>query len=274
MKCFSILGLSIMVCSSFCHAQKPVYTASVSKEDRIMLVRSNIQLTNWHEKSFWDQYKNYLDKLTGVSALVYHAANELTKIHNTMGNEEALEIGNKMIAYSWDELALRREYFMEISREHNGIIGLQFLQTETVLDMIESSQVYEDAAFPGTALMAMRPPSKQAKKNIMINTLSLSPEEALIFFPVYERYEQEREEVFGENYAMYDLFSTEASDFTPALAKRQGYDFLTVMGREIMLKDKYFKEMNAKTGSILAARFLCWENYFSTTCKMSIWDAL
>ena len=70
---------------------------------------------------------------------------------------------------------------------------------------------------------------------------------------------------------LYELFAEDVSVFTPVLAKRQGYDLLTLFDREIKLKEKYFNEMNLSAGSSLAARFLMWEDYYSTVCKL---DAL
>ena len=56
-----------------------------------------------------------------------------------------------------------------------------------------------------------------------------------------------------------------------ALAKRLGNDLLQVMEREIRLKERYFLEMNAIVGSVPAARFLAWEDYYSVVCKMYAW---
>jgi hypothetical protein len=267
-----LLRFVILLCfaSRFCGAQPVVYTASVSEEDRITLVRSTVQLTTWHEASFWTQYKTYLDKLNAVSSRVYGTSRELAQMDEATDKEDAFETGNKLIAYCREELALRREYFVEIGREHNGVIGLQFLQTETLLDMVESSQVYRDEPWKSIPLPSLA--SQSSKHEIIAKTLRLSPEEASLFLPVYKRYEQESDQVLGEEYTVYDLFSTEPSDFTPALAKRQGYDFLTVMSREITIKEKYFNEMNRVGGPLLAARFLAWEDYFATTCKMKLWS--
>lgn len=238
------------------------------------LVKTNIPLTEWHEQSFWTQYKTYLDKIHGVSLQTYTALQELALTDRTIDNLEAFENGRKLIAYRFDELAVLRQYFVEIGREHNGVIGLQFLQTETMLDMMESSRIYDESQWRNFRFLPRAfkfEDLKKAKHNTITKALSLSPQEAAIFFPLYSRYEQESEEVLGEGYNLYALFAAEASDFTPGLAKRQGYDLLTVIEREIKLKEKYFTEMNSVVGSSLAARFLAWEDYYSLICKMNVW---
>jgi hypothetical protein len=88
---------------------------------------------------------------------------------------------------------------------------------------------------------------------------------------VYSKYEDECNALLGEKYSIYGLFSSDAADFTPALAKRLGNDLLQVMEREIRLKERYYLEMNASVGSHEAARFLAWEDYYSVVAKMYAW---
>jgi hypothetical protein len=235
------------------------------------LVKTSISLSEWHEKSFWAQYNDYLEKIQGVSSLTYKALQKLAQIDKA-DDVEAFENGRKVIAYRFNELAVKRAYFVEINHEHNGTIGLQFLQTEALLDMIECARVYDASllrdfcflpkAFSDATL-------KQAKYKTITKALSLAPGNATTFFSVYSRYEQECEDILGEQYDLYELFSVEASDFTPAVCKNNGYNLLTLMDREIKLKEKYFNEMNTLAGPSLAARFLAWEDYYSVTCKMS-----
>lgn len=250
------------------------YVASASDVDRMMLVKTNIPLTEWHEKSFWSQYKNYLDKIQNVSMLARVTINELAETTKTTDEQVAYETGSKMIACLFNELTIRSQYFVEIDREHNGVIGLQFLQTEALLEMIERSRIYQQTSLQNFRFLPKVFSSshqKQTKYLILTKALSLSSEEALVFFPIYSRYEIEVDETLGEDYSMYELFIGEASDLTPSLAKQQGNDLLTIMDREIKLKEKYFNEINTMVGSSLASRFLAWEDYYSIMCKMHAW---
>lgn len=267
-----IAGLiSMAAFSGFCQPAT-TFVASLSEVDRLTVVRTSIPLTEWHERSFWHQYKNYLERIQNISSVTYKTLQELVQTGKTAN--EAFENGRKMITHRLDELSLKRQFFDEICLEHNGIIALQFLQTEAMLDMMESSRIYEQTPlrsfrfhpneFSSTQL-------KQVKYNIITKALSLTPEEVAIFFPVYSRYEDESEEILGEEYNLYELFTGEPSDITPLLAKRQGTDLLTIMDREIRLKEKYFNEMNTTAGSLLAGRFLAWEDYYSTTAKLYMW---
>ena len=266
-----IVGLLIAVASAAFGQTATTYVASVSEVDRMTLVQANIPLTEWHAKSFWAQYNNYLEKTHPVSLLTYTTLKELAETNKTTDDQLAYQTGSKMITCRMDELSIRRQYFVEISREHNGVIALQFLQTEMLLDMLESVRIYEQTSLGKFVILPMMHSSEKSKYVIVTKVLSLSPEEALAFLPIYTRYENESVEILGDEYSMYELFAGEASDFTPSLARRQGYDLLTVMNREIRLKEKYFCEMNTMVGPSLATRFLAWEDYYSIMCKMRAW---
>lgn len=273
MKHFVLVFLGTIAFSAFSQSPEASVVAFVSNETRIDIVRASIPLSDWHEKSFWEQYGRYQGKMQAVSSLTHQALQRLVKADTTV-DAGAYQDGCELFTCLSNELAVRREYFIQISREHNGIIGLQFLQTEAMLDMVESARIYDESprqnflflpkAFPVANL-------KRAKYNAITNSLLLSEKEAALFFSVYSRYEQDCEDILGEGYDLYELFTIDATDFTPALSKTQGYNLLALMDREIKLKEKYFTEMNDVAGPSLSARFLAWEDYYSITCKMYIW---
>ena len=111
----------------------------------------------------------------------------------------------------------------------------------------------------------------EAKHNMLASALAIPAEKEKAFWNLYLKYEEECDALLGEEYSVYSLFASDAADFTPALAKRLGYDLLQVMEREIKLKEKYFLNMNAAVGSTLAARFLAWDDYYSIVSKMYAW---
>jgi len=164
---------------------------------------------------------------------------------------------------------------VEIGASFNGVIALQFLQTEVSLDMKESSRIFEETSWrsfrfnPQTLSLKQ---NKTARHNTIAAALSLSADENKAFWKVYDRYEDERDAILGDDYGVFALYAGEASDFNAPLAKRLGYNFLNVIQREIKLKEKYFLEMNTAVGSSLAARFLAWEDYYSLITKMQAWE--
>jgi hypothetical protein len=269
-----LLVLSLVTFSTHGQLTETAFVSTVANDNRMSLVKANIPLSEWHEKSFWAQYNDYRIKMQDVSSLTSLAIQKLLQPDRVVDNSDAFDDACNLITYRFNELAVKRQYFIEISHEHNGIIALQFLQTESMLDMTESARIYQ-----GSSLRTFRflpkvfsvATLKQAKYNTITKALALSTKEAALFLSIYSSYEQECEDILGQEYDIYELFAVEASDFTPALSRSQGYDLLTLMNREIKLKEKYFTIMNASVGASLAARFLVWEDYYSIICKMQAW---
>ncbi len=271
MKTFSLIGLLNISILSF--GQSATFVVAVSGEDRIALAKTNIHLTEWHEKSFWSQYDNYLNKSQELSQLMYSAIAGMAIIDKSTGDQEAFDNGRKMIDQRYAQLALWQKYYAEIGVAHNGVIALQFIQTEVLLDLLQSSRTYEQAPlekfhfYVNDSSMS----SSTEKNKTLSVALSLSKTERDPFFKVYSRYEHECDDLLGNDYGLIGTYAVVPTDFTPGQAKLLGYNLLEVMRREIKLKEKYFTEMNTAVGSSLAARFLAWEDYYSLVSKMDAW---
>jgi hypothetical protein len=187
---------------------------------------------------------------------------------------EAFEWARKMIEYRYQQLAHWQQYYVEISASHNGVIALQFLQTEVVFDMLESARIYEQtpmkrfrfhASTDSTTMPAV------CRHVTLCSVLCLSPLEEEALTRVYLRYEHECQDLFGEDYSSIATYAGEPSDFTPGLAQLMGFNLLEIIRREIKLKEKYLSEMNVAVGPSAAARFLAWEDYYSLVNKMDAW---
>src|SRR5688500_7024041 len=66
------------------HAQSSnsSFVASVSTIDRLALVKNSIELSEWHEKSFWAQYNTYLAKMQDVATRTYVSMEDLASVAN------------------------------------------------------------------------------------------------------------------------------------------------------------------------------------------------
>jgi hypothetical protein len=266
---FLIVSMAAIIC--FGQHAKNTFVASISGADRISMVKNSIDVPSWHEKSFWPLYEKYLGKAEEMSSLVYRSLDDLAKTDKNNTDEEAFNNARKMLDFRYQELALRKEYFINIGSAFNGVISFQFLQTEALLDMMESVRLYDATRWKKYRLHPEAVDPAQftaAKYNTLAKAIELTPDKAAAFYAVYNRFEQECNDLLGEDYDIYGLYAIEASDFTPGLSKRLGYDLLSIMQRELKLKDKYFMEMNDAVGPALAARFLAWEDYYSEVSKM------
>jgi hypothetical protein len=262
---------------SFIHAQpsQTAYVSSVSTVDRIALVRSSVELTEWHEKAFWVQYNDYLSRTQELSTQLHTSMQELASVIRESDTADAAHRAGLMLDFAHQDLKLITQSYGDISRDHNGVIALQFLQAEIQLALMEGFIVYENTTLrkfrlnPGYAATA---PNGDARYNVLAKALNLTTEESEHFHPIYTRYQAECDDALGTNYSMYELFAGPASDYSPGLAKRIGYDLLTVARREMELKKKFYQQIESAAGPVLAARFLAWEDYYSLVCKITVWS--
>jgi hypothetical protein len=276
MKRACFIGLvSMMAIVCFGQRAKSTFVASLSGVERMSMVKNSIEVPSSHEKSFWPLYEKYATKAEEASLLTYRSLDDLARMDNTASEQEAYDNARKLIDYRYAEHEVRKQYYIDIAAAMNGFVAMQFLQTEALLDMMESSRVYDATIWRKYRLhpQAIEPTQfTAAKYNTIAKAVALSPEQAQAFYLVYGRYEVECDALLGEDYNLFGLYAGELSGFTPGLAKRLGYDLLSVMERELKLKDKYFKEMNNAVGPKLAAKFLAWEDYYSLISKMHAWS--
>lgn len=258
----------------YCQLAKNALDLTVSGKDRISVVKSSVHLAEWHEKAFWPLYERYMNDAVKVSTLTYRSLHDLTNTDQSVGDQEAFENGWELLTYRNDDLKLKKQYYQEVGAALNGVVALQFLQTEAMMDMLEASQIYGNSNWKNYRFHATsmsEDEARQAKRNLLASAVKLSPDKEEAFWSTYSKYEDECDALLGEKFSVYSLFSSEASDFTPALAKRLGNELLQVMEREIRLKERYYLEMNATAGSVAAARFLAFEDYYSIVSKMYAW---
>lgn len=271
--CFTII-FCVLALTGFSQYAKNTLAVAVSGTDRLSVVKSSVHLAEWHEKTFWPLYEKYLNDATKVYSKTYRSLKDLANVKVSTPDQDAFETGWNLLTHRNDELELRKKYYHEVGAVLNGIVALEFMQTEAMMDMLESAQIYAQSSWKAYRFQQQSLAEDEvveAKHNIMTSALKLSKEKAEVFWPVYARYEEECDALLGEAYSVYNLFAVDAADFTPGLAKRLGNELLQVMEREIRLKERYFLEINAIAGSTVAARFLAWEDYYSLVSKMNAW---
>jgi hypothetical protein len=275
MKSLTLLTIFVFVALCvFAQPSRSAYVSSVSTIDRLALVKNSVELSEWHETSFWAQYNDYLTKTQELATHAFISVQELTTVERQTDTAEARHRVERMFTLAYDEISAMAEHYKEIGREHNGVIALQFLQTETQLDLMERLAIYDATALKKFRLSPALVGKKKVvekKYNVLSKALELTPEEAQIFYPIYSQYQADCAEILSADYSIYELFAGNAADYSPALAKRLGYDLLTLTKRELELKEKYYNEFAALSGPMLAARFLAWEDYYSLVCKMTVW---
>jgi len=263
---------SVAVLSFAQHGQGTI-TSSLSEGDRLSLVKTSIELPSWHEKTFWPVYESYLQKIQESSTSAYRTLTDLTSA-SQLASDEANNIAENLFAFRYKELEHMREYYQRIGAEFNGVIALQFLQTEVMIDMVETSKIYDRSRWRNFKYYPTATAYEhfmEGKHNTMRKALSIPDDQLMSFWDLYAKYEEDSNAYLGENYDMLSQYAGAATDYTPALAKRLGYGMLNVLERDTKLKEKYYIQMREQFGANIAADFLAWEDYFSLLCKMHSW---
>lgn len=265
-------ALVVAAYTSFAQSPESVIVASIRETSpTVSTPRAVESLESWREQTFWNLYDDYRDKTLTVTIREHEAVQLLSCSGKETPTDEALLNGVRMIGSSLDKLIVKCQHFRELSSDENGIYALRFLQTAVMLDMVERSQIYEQSDLIDHHFVPDSIESQERWKEkfkVMATALALSPQEEKAFMPIYLKFDQESEDVVGAHYHAYSIFAGDATDFTPALARRHGFDLLDVIEREIRLKEKFFNEISASLGSSVAARFLAWEDYYSIQCKL------
>jgi hypothetical protein len=267
--------LIMYIAAHACLAQMTAQTLGASlTSDRMVIAKNSLTIPAWHEKTFWPVYEDYVNNIANYSSSVNRTSSDFATAEFDHADNNAYEQGQKMLAARFDVLTVRQRYYSSIGASFNGIIALQFIQTEALFDMMETSALYENSRWKNFKFhpnITNAAKVKAAKHNMINAALNIPQQQAHAFWNVYNQYEEECDALLGDNYNMISLYSSEPSDFTPALAKRLGSDFMNVMERELKLKQKYFDQMNLFVGPTLAAGFLAWEDYYSVVSKMHAW---
>jgi hypothetical protein len=248
--------------------------ASYNGNDKLAIARSSIDVPAWHEKTFWPLYESYITAASEISTRNARMRQSLANVDDATSKEDAALAAENVLRLDFEAMATKRDYYQKIGSELNGIISLQFLQGEIVMDMLESSKVYESSPLSKYRFhpkITSEAQLEKAKRAMIRKALGLTPDNGYFFFNIYIKYEEEVNALLGEEYSLISFYAGDPGDFTPALAKRLGQDALSIMEREIKLKEKYYKTIKEQMGPVTAAKFLAWEDYYSLVSKMHAW---
>jgi hypothetical protein len=268
----AVLLCTVALMSAAQHMQGRL-VASISGVDRIELVKTSIEIPTWHEKTFWPIYEEYMQKGEETASLINRSLTDITRMDKTVSEEEAQHYIQNLFAFRARKLLVFKEYYQKMGAELNGVIALQFLQTETLLQMMDESQVYDQSQLRKFRFhpAAVKGNFENAKRNVMNSAIGIPDAKKDVFWSIYDKYVEDCDAMLGENYEMVAQYASPASDYTPALAKRLGNNIVNILERENKLKEKYFNKMAVEIDNVTAARFIAWEDYYSLVSKMHAW---
>ena len=217
------------------------------------------------EKSFWSIYEQYLTECENVTN-----PNALAALMNPSTADKDFSFLDSLLYKRNIELALRQQYFEKISKAMNGRVGIQFLQTEELLDLIVMAELYEKITWPEPFLFSGTDNTKIDEA--LLSSVTLEQREKETFVYLHEAYQYESSAIWGDELSWFEQYIEDISDRTPAQAHEMGREFIKLQQKEVSVKKKYFAGISRITGEPIAAQLMAWEDYRSILDKIKAWS--
>jgi Spy/CpxP family protein refolding chaperone len=121
---------------------------------------------------------------------------------------------------------------------------------------------------------SVREAARTDKRGLVERNMKLTPEEAKVFWPIYDDYQKQLDRIVKrENRAITDFVASENS-MTDANAKRIVNEVLGADADEQKLRDRQMRKLTAALNAKKAARFIQIENKIRTIQRYDIVEQL
>jgi len=125
-----------------------------------------------------------------------------------------------------------------------------------------------------TEIELIRSAYQLEKKSIVSQFMQLTNDEAAKFWPIYEKYEQERVTIGDRRVKLITDYVNERQKSGVQNADEMIKESADIQRKEVNLREKYYKEVK-KTVSLKAGLdFFQIEDAIATTIKMKLWEEM
>ena len=104
-------------------------------------------------------------------------------------------------------------------------------------------------------LSLVRSDLRSEKRKVVEATMAFTPDEAKVFWPVYDRYESDLMRLNNETEALFKEYGANYDTLTNEKAEQMAMKGFTIQRQKVELKKKYFKEFQKVLPAKLVARF-------------------
>jgi len=108
------------------------------------------------------------------------------------------------------------------------------------------------------------------KATLLKQYMSFTPKQDSAFWPVYNKYESERQALGAQRLALIDAYLKNVKDITEPQATEMVNKGVDLEIKFKNLQKKYFTELTKKIGSVKAAQFYQFENYINNVINLTI----
>jgi hypothetical protein len=112
------------------------------------------------------------------------------------------------------------------------------------------------------------------KKAVVAEFLQLSNDNAAKFWPIYEKYEQERASIGARRIKLIDTYTDKYETMDDASADALVKESATIQKKEVALREKYYETLKKSMGTAIAARFYQIEDAINVAVRMQLYNEL
>ena len=112
------------------------------------------------------------------------------------------------------------------------------------------------------------------KKAVVAEFLQLTNDQAAKFWPIYEKYEQERATIGARRIKLIDTYTQKYETMDDASADALVKESATIQKKEVALKEKYYETIKKSINTSVAARFYQIEDAVNVAVRMQLYNEL
>ena len=125
-----------------------------------------------------------------------------------------------------------------------------------------------------TEIEMIRSAYKLEKKGIVSEFMALSNDDAAKFWPIYEKYEQERSAIGDRRVKLITDYVNDRHKSGIKNADAMVKESADIQRKEVDLREKYYKQVKTAVSLNAALDFFQIEDAIATTVKMKLWEEM
>jgi hypothetical protein len=111
-------------------------TRAAIQAERQAILAANLELDEQESAVFWPLYQEYRDALETLIDSRVHLLDEFFASHETLTDDEALDLLDRHLGWEKDVLKVRTAYAKKMSKALSGRTVAKFFQIENKMDLI------------------------------------------------------------------------------------------------------------------------------------------
>jgi len=112
------------------------------------------------------------------------------------------------------------------------------------------------------------------KKIIVTEFMALNDEDAAKFWPIYNDYEREKNEVANRRWALLNKYAAEYQNLSAEKVDEMMKESFSIQKKELAIKKKYYNTVKKNLSAEKAASFYQLEEYITTSVRLELMESI